>query len=370
MNLTIQKRPLLSLLTSVEPAAARKSTMPALGTIQLSLSGAMLTARASDLYLSLVASAKADGDDGFGVAIDARALVDRIKAMPDDAPVTLDASGDAQVVIKSKSRRFVVPSMPLADCPTIKAPTGKATVSLTADTISSLIRRTKFSISTDETRAHVNSANLIIGDGSVRMVSTDGHRLSLAVEEFGAKEKLQALIPLASVTALEKFLARHAGADVAVALEFGQLFFSAGGAMLGTKLVEAQFPPYEQVIPKSVESTAKVSRVALLGAVEAVRVSADAAKGGVVFSFTDGALRLSAVSPNKGEGQDEVGCELDGKPAKVGLNAKYVSDVLGACEGEEVTFGFGGELDPVVVRVVGNEADTFVIMPVRLQVTT
>jgi len=369
MNLTTPKRTILPLIQSVEPAAARKSTMPALGTIQLSLSGGMLTARATDLYLSLVASAEAEGDDGFGVAIDARALIDRVKAMPDDAPVTLDVNGSGQTVIKAKSRRFVVPSMPLADCPTIKAPTGEATVSLTADKLTSLIRRTRFSISTDETRPHVNSANLIIGDGSVRMVSTDGHRLSLAVEEYGGKEKLQALIPLFSgrgpIDALEKFLTRNAGADVAMALEFGQLFFSAGGAMLGTKLVEAQFPPYEQVIPKSVESTAKVSRVALLGAVEAVRVSADEAKGGVVFSFTDGKLRLSAVSPNKGEGQDEVGCELDGKPAKIGLNAKYVADVLGACSADEVTIGFSGELDPVVVREVGNEADTYVVMPMR-----
>lgn len=365
-TISIPKRTILTLIQSVESAAARKSAMPTLNTIQLSLAGKTLSAKATDLYLTLTASTEADGDDGFGVAIDARALLDRVKAMPDDAPVTLDASGSGQTIIKSKARRFVVPSVPISDCPTIATPKGKAIASLSADMLSSLIRRTKFSISTDETRAHVNSALLIIGDGSVRMVSTDGHRLSLAVEEFGGEAKLQALIPLNAVSALEKFLTRNAGADVAMALEFGQLFFSAGGAMLGTKLVEAQFPPYQQVIPKSVESTAKVSRAALLGAVEAVRVSADEAKGGVVFEFADGKLRLTAVSPNKGEGQDEVGCELDGKPAKVGLNAKYVADVLGACSAEEVTFGFGGELDPVVVHEVGNEADTYVVMPMRI----
>lgn len=367
MQITTPKKPLLTLLTHVEPAAARKSAMPALSTIQLTAGSNELHAAATDLYLSMSDRIEIDTPkDAGSIAVNARDIIDRVKAMPDDAPVTLETDGD-KLIVKAKSRKFTVYAFAMTDMPQVPAPPAKLSrFAIATETLARLIARTRFSISTDETRAHVNSAKLEIGKGIATMVSTDGHRLSLAREEIGGEAQHDILIPLSAVTALDKFIGHTDAEELSCGVHKGTLFVQAGSAVLGTKLVEAQFPPYSQVIPKSVAGTARVPRRALLDAVSAVSVSASDRTGGVALTFGSSAIRVTSESPERGAGFDEVPCEYDGKELKIGVNAKYIADALGAVSADEVNIGVGGELDPMLMTVPGDESALFVLMPLRI----
>ena len=241
-----------------------------------------------------------------------------------------------------------------------------------------LIAKTHFSISTDETRAHLNSA-LFEWDGDVvRMVTTDGHRLSkMEVKVAGRQASATMLIPLKAIQELRRLCddiaseGKDAGKDapkpqLQITQSGSSAFFQGGGMTFGVRLVDAQFPPYSQVIPQQSEKVVRVPRAAFADALKAVSVAASERTGGVKLGLAKGTMRITTESPESGEGFDEVPVEYDGAPMTIGFNAKYFLDVLASLEEDEVQLGLGGELDPAVVRPVGPRQFLAVVMPMRI----
>jgi DNA polymerase-3 subunit beta len=165
--------------------------------------------------------------------------------------------------------------------------------------------------------------------------------------------------------------AKDAGKDAAkpqlqITQSGSSAFFQGGGMTFAVRLVDAQFPPYSQVIPQQSEKVVKVPRAVLADALRAVSVAASERTGGVKLSLTGGTMRISTESPESGEGFDEVSIDYAGAPMTIGFNAKYFLDILGALDEDEVQLGFGGELDPAVVRPVGPRQFLAVVMPMRI----
>ena len=231
-------------------------------------------------------------------------------------------------------------------------------------------------MSTDETRAHLNSA-LFEWDGDVvRMVSTDGHRLSkMEVQVPGRQAAATMLIPLKAIQELRRLcdeLAAEGSKDkdnkpqISITQSGSSAFFQAGGTTFSVKLVEAQFPPYAQVIPQSSEKKIRLPRATFADALRAVSIAASERTGGVKLSLQTGTLRISSESPDSGEGSDEVPVDYTGAGMTIGFNAKYFLDVLASLDEEEVILGLGGELDPAVVRPASDRAFLAVVMPMRI----
>ncbi len=143
-------------------------------------------------------------------------------------------------------------------------------------------------------------------------------------------------------------------------------FFQGGGMSFAVRLVDAQFPPYAQVIPAQSEKSVRVPRAPFADALRAVSVAASERTGGVKLSLTSGTMRMTTESPESGEGFDEVPVEYAGADMTIGFNAKYFLDVLGALDEDDVLLGLGGELDPAVVRPVGARQFLSVVMPMRI----
>jgi len=143
-------------------------------------------------------------------------------------------------------------------------------------------------------------------------------------------------------------------------------FFQAGGMTFAVRLVDAQFPPYSQVIPQQSEKLVRVPRAVFMDALRAVSVAASERTGGVKLGLTKGTMRITTESPDSGEGFDEVPIEYAGPNMTVGFNAKYFLDVLGALDEDEVELGFGGELDPAVLKPAGARQFLAVVMPMRI----
>jgi DNA polymerase-3 subunit beta len=375
MELVAPKKNLLRLLQRCQGVADKKSTMPVLANVLLSANDNRLQVAATDLYLSVTGVVEAEITRAGSVAVPARDVFDRVRHMP-DGPIQISVSANAATTLKAvgSARRYTLHGLPGDDFPALPQPAEDATrITLPIDTLSQLIARTHFSISTDETRAHLNSALFECDRGRVRMVTTDGHRLSkmeIPVERLSAKTTM--LLPLKAVIEIRKLLDEVTDnrdtATVEIAQTGPNAFFNIAGVRFSVKLIDAQFPPYEAVIPAMTDRAVRTPRGQLQEALRAVSLAASERTGGVKLSVARNALRITSESPESGNGFDEVAVEYGGPELSVGFNARYLLDVLSAISDEEVTLGLSGELDPAVVRPVTERKEEYiaVVMPMRI----
>jgi DNA polymerase-3 subunit beta len=382
MELTVAKKDLLKVLTRMQGVAERKSTMPVLANVLLAVDGpSVLRVAATDLYLALVGRLTVDVSKGGSVAVPARDLLERVRMMPDGAiHVAVQENAATTLKAASSARRYTLRGMAGDDFPPLPTPSeGSPSLALEVSVLEELIAKTHFSISTDETRAHLNSA-LFEWDGDiVRMVTTDGHRLSkMEVKVGGRQASATMLIPLKAIHELRRLgedIAGDANAKVTkdgvepqvqITQSGSSAFFQGGGMSFAVRLVDAQFPPYGQVIPQQSEKIVRAPRGPFAEALRAVSVAASERTGGVKLSFSKGTMRITTESPESGEGFDEVPIEYAGPNMTIGFNAKYFLDVLAALDEDEIQLGLGGELDPAVVRPSSGRQFLAVVMPMRI----
>ncbi len=386
MELTVAKKDLLKIVARMQGVAERKSTMPVLANVLLAVdgTGAMRLA-ATDLYLSLLGRVPADVSKPGSVAVSAKDLFERVKMMP-DGPIVIATQDNATTTLKASgsARRYTLRGMPGDDFPPLPQPAeGSPTLALDVEVLSELIQKTHFSISTDETRAHLNSALFEWEGDTVRMVTTDGHRLSkVDVKVNGRQASATMLIPLKAIHELRRLcdeMLAEGPADssrgekgkpeLLITQSGSSAFFQGAGMTFSVKLVDAQFPPYAQVIPKQSDKQVHAPRAAFADALRAVAIAASERTGGVKIGIQNGTMRITSESPDSGDGFDEVPVEYTGAPITIGFNAKYFLDVLGALDDENVILGLSGELDPAVLRPASPPPDKqflAVVMPMRI----
>lgn len=367
MNLTIPRAALLRLCQRCASVADKKATIPILSNLLLTATDGTLSVAATDMFQLVTDSAPAEIAQPGSVALPARELAARVAAMP-DGPITMSIK-DHAVTLKSGSRKFTLRCMPATEYPTLPEPSDDApSLDVHPDTLSRLINLAKISISPDETRPHVNSALFEWNKDQLRMVSTDGHRVSKIEATIDNETPATMLIPLRAVAEIAKLIK---GVDAVVTMRPGKthLFLTAGTARFGVKLVDAQFPPYQQVIPKASGRMLTLSRVGLLGALQAVKLAADARTAGVRLTHQESyALVVTAATPGAGNAHDEVTCEATGEShaMTIGVNANYLVEALSMLACDSVTLSMTAELDPVVLRAVGDDGYLAVVMPMKV----
>lgn len=383
MQVVVSKKDLLRVLGRCQGVADKKSTMPVLGNVLLEVSGPdQLRLAATDLYLAVSGTIKARVDKGGSIAVGARDLFERVKMMP-EGQISITTTEGAATTIRSvgSARRYTVHGIPGEEFPALPQLDEKTQLlSLDVDTLSQLIAATQFSVSTDETRLHLNSALFEWEGDRVRMVSTDGHRLSkIEIQVPGKEASASLLIPLKGVLELKRLCDEAKGeagksddADantIKLAQSGPNAFFQLAGFRFSVKLVDAQFPPYSQVIPEATEKAVRVPRLAFSDALKAVALAASDRTGGVKLTLEGGKVRFESESPESGEGFDEIPIDFEGGPMTIGFNARYFLDVLGAIDDDEVILGISGELDPAVVKPATESTKKSylaVVMPMRI----
>jgi DNA polymerase-3 subunit beta len=380
MHVIVSKKDLVPVLERCQGVADRKSTMPVLGNVLLEVGGPNeLRLAATDLILAVRGTVSARVEQGGSVAVGARDLVERVRNMP-DGEIGIATTANAATTLRAvgSARRFTLQGIPGEEFPSLPQPEKDAkSSSLQASVLTTLIAGTHFSISNDETRPHLSSALFEWDGDAVRMVTTDGHRLSkVEVRVEGRHGTGSMLIPLKGVNELRRLcdeaLGKHGGdgePELKIVQAGPNAFFELPGFQFSVKLVDAQFPPYQQVIPAEYAQRVKVPRLATADALNAVSVAASDRTGGVKLSLSKGKLRFESESPESGEGFDELSVDYAGADLTVGFNARYFLDVLRAIGDDEVEIGVGGELDPAVIRPAApNPKNDYVavIMPMRI----
>jgi DNA polymerase-3 subunit beta len=376
MQIVVSKKDLQRILSRCQGVADRKSTMPVLGNVLLEVEGPdRLRLAATDLYVAITGSIPAEVEKGGSIALGARELLERIRHMP-EGKISISTNGAATTIrAVGHPRRYTLPALPGEEFPALPAAASNAEhLSLPANALARLIAATHFAISTDETRLHLSSA-LFEWDGDrVRMVSTDGHRLSkMEVKLKSTQASASMLIPLKGISELKRLCDEALGEipdlEIVITQSGPNAFFDLKSFQFSVKLVDAQFPPYQQVIPPSSERRVVAPRLAVMEALSAVQVAASNRTGGVKVSLSKNLLRFSSESPDGGDCLDELGAEYSGSEISVGFNAKYLLDVLGAIAAENIAIELSGELDPAVISPATQPPDgsyTAVIMPMRI----
>jgi DNA polymerase III subunit beta len=378
MHVVVSKKDLLRVLSRCQGVADKKSTMPVLANVLLRASESSLELAATDLVVAVSGQVPAEVMKPGSVAAGAKDLFDRVRMMP-DGQVSLDVADGSNLTIRSLAgaRRYTLFVLPGEDFPRLPSPEGKNWVEIEAQAMGRLVATTHFSISTDETRVHLSSALFEMEDNRIRMVTTDGHRLSkMEIRSPELSGKASMLIPLKGILELRR-LCDEALSDtstegppkVSVMQSGPNVYFQIGGFRFSVKLVDAQFPPYRQVIPAQSSVAVRAPRTALADALKAVSLAASDRTGGVKLTLTETSLRVESESPEAGAGFDEVPVDYQGAPLTIGLNARYLLEVLAAMTDDEVILGITGELDPAVLRPAGgheNQDYLAVVMPMRI----
>lgn len=377
MEFVVNKRDFVKGLSRVQSVADKKSAMPILTNVLIRAdAGGNVTFAATDLLLAVTGSMKAEVKKPGSVALPARHVFETVKALP-EGEVTVTVEKNYSARIKGHRRRFDLGGMPGEDFPSLPEVGKVNLVQIPVDDLADLIAMTSFSMSTDDTRPHLAATLFETSGKTLRMVTTDGHRLSKAERKVqGIGENIKLLIPSKAIFELKRLVdevraeKKDAGTPatigVGAASSQGPVFFQREGMTLSSKLVDAAFPSYEQVIPTSTDRSVRASRSGLLEALRAVSLVAADRTSGVKITATAGRMVLTSENPDIGAGMDELDATLEGPDVVIGFNSKYLIDVLGALSSEEVALDLSGELDPGLVRPVGKDDYLGVIMPMRI----
>lgn len=370
MEFKIEKGTFLSGLYLAQGIADRKSTMPILANVLVRTEGReKLVVAATDLNVTVVSELTAQVKSEGGITLGARHLHEIVKALP-GSEVTLTRGENQYAELRAGKVEYKVVGMADRDFPKLPNHREVEFAKVDAPALLDMIDKTFFSISTDETRYHLNGV-LFHCDGAgeaarATMVSTDGHRLS-KVERLlpGGPSAQGVIIPRKGLSEIKRVLE---GATGVVELGFsnGHVFLRSGGTAVSVKLIEAQFPPYEQVIPKDSERHAVVERAALLEALKRIAIMSSDKTQGVKVVLEPGLLRVLSDNPDLGEAREELEVGYTGTPVTIGFNSRYLIDLVSQMGTQQVRLELNGELDPGVVRPVDGEDYLGVVMPMRI----
>ena len=365
MEFRIVKTEFLRGLRLAQGIADRKSTMPMLANVLLRTQGkTQLLVAATDLNVSLTAELKSTNGAEGGITLGAKNLYELVANAPGDE-VTLKKTDNHWAEIKSGKVAYRIVGMPDRDFPKVPDHREATYSTIESAVLREMIERTLFSVCNDETRFHLNGVFFESDGSKSRMVSTDGHRLSKVERTIANGPKLSAgiIIPKKGLLEMKKVLEQ--GPASKLAIKTPHLFLVQDDIAIAVKLIDAQFPPYEQVIPKDHQRIITVDRGRFIDALRRAQLMSSETRGVKVAATNDG-VTITSDNPDLGEVREELEAEYNGDPIAIGFNPKYVVELLTQMSSDQITIALGGELDPGLIRPLTGDDYLGVVMPMRI----
>ncbi len=372
MKLTIDRAALLKALAHVQSVVERRNTIPILANVLLQAGKGKLNLSATDMDLAIVESVPANAAKPGATTAPAHTLYDIVRKLPDGAEVELEAVPDkAQLVLRAGRSRFTLACLPVEDFPVMSDGDLPHGFSLPTGDLKTLIDRTRFAISTEETRYYLNGIFLhaASADGTavLRGVATDGHRLArvqLPLPE-GAAKMPGVIVPRKTVGEIRKLLDEHDG-TVEVSLSETKIRFGVGPITLTSKLIDGTFPEYERVIPQNNDKIMEVRCKEFASAVDRVSTISTEKSRAIKLAMSKGALTLSATSPEAGSATEEIEVSYSAAPIEIGFNSRYLLDITEQMSGGDAQFAMADAGSPTIVRDVADASALYVLMPMRV----
>ena len=371
MKLSVTREALAAALTHVARVVERRNTVPILSNIMISAAPGKLELRSTDLDMLVTTLIDANVTEAGETTVNATTFDALIKKQQQGAEVTIQLE-DQQLLIKAGRSRSKLPTLPAADFPDFAAGQFTHTMKMQANLLATLIDKTSFAISTEETRYYLNGIFFHCpdepGTAVLRGVATDGHRL--AQHQFPAPEGAAGMpgiiLPRKAVGEIAKLLSGMGKDEIMVEVSPTKIRVTTKDTVLASKLIDGTFPDYGRVVPLGNNLVAVADRWNLAGAADRVStVSSDKGRA-VKLSFKDGSVELSVRSPDTGDATEEFDVNFEGA-LDIGVNSKYLAEILGNMKSDEVRIAMADPGSPMLFTAEGEDGSSlWVLMPMRI----
>ena len=374
MELSVRKSDLLRELHLIQGIVERKNTIPILANVLMEANGGEdVQLLATDLEVGLRSRCPATITKAGSLTIPAKKLYMIVRALPEtDIRIKQEAKGSVKVAADRFDSR--IQTLPREDFPTLPEPGDSATATLPRALLRQMVAKTQFTITHDDTRYFLNGALLVLKPDQITLVATDGHRLALVSAKRAqagtgkdVEGEVRAILPKKTMWELARLLAEGDG-DVEYGRGEKHLFFKVDGRQLISRMIDAQFPAYERVIPQGNDKTIEFERDRLMSAIKRVALLSSERSRAVKFQISKDSVEVISSSPEVGEAKETLVVEYGGTPVQVCFNAQYVIDFLNVAGTDSIALEFKDEMSQAVMRPIGGEGCdyTYVIMPMRV----
>jgi DNA polymerase III subunit beta len=369
MKATIERATLLKSLSHVQSVVERRNTIPILSNVLIEATADGLRLMATDLDLQIVESIEAQVETPGATTVSAHTLFDIARKLPEGSQVSLAASDGKMQVVAGRAR-FNLSTLPRDDFPVIAEGELPTKFELPAATLRQIIDKTRFAISTEETRYYLNGIFLHVSDDAtpvLKAAATDGHRLARVTvpRPDGASGMPDVIVPRKCVAELRKLLDELEG-TVEVSLSPSKVRFGLGTAILTSKLIDGTFPDYSRVIPTGNDKLLKIDPKSFMQGVDRVATIASEKTRAVKMALERDKITLSVTSPENGTAAEEVSGDYGSSEMEIGFNARYLMDILGQIEGDSVEVHLADAAAPTLIRENDRAAALYVLMPMRV----
>ncbi len=371
MKATIERATLLKGLSHVQSVVERRNTIPILSNVLLEATAeGQLRMMATDLDLQINDSVAAAVDQPGSTTVSAHTLFDIARKLPEGAQVQLTAAEGRMTIVAGRAR-FSLGTLPRDDFPVIAEGELPTQFELPVELLKQIIDKTRFAISTEETRYYLNGIFLHVAEDNgqpvLKAAATDGHRLARVTIERpnGAEGMPDVIVPRKCVGELRKLLDEVDG-SVGVSLSGTKIRFDLGQAILTSKLIDGTFPDYSRVIPTANDKILKLDPKAFMQGVDRVSTIATEKTRAVKMALDRDRITLSVTSPENGTASEEVPGEYTSLGFEIGFNSRYLLDILGQIDSDTVEVHLADAAAPTLIRENDKAPALYVLMPMRV----
>lgn len=373
IQLVIERASLLNALSHVQSVVEKRNTIPILANVKLETKDSALSLTATDMDITITETVAANVQKQGALTVPAHTLYDIVRKLPDGSQIELSGDSDStgRLHIVSGSCDFTLACLGVTDFPVMDLGNTSHQFTIGSAELTSLIDRTRFAMSNEETRYYLNGLYFHVREDEespvLRTVSTDGHRLALAQVDMpeGASGMTGVIIPKKTVGELRKLFDEVDG-EIEVSLSENKVCFVSGSIVFMSKLIDGTFPDYDKVIPEGNDAQMLVQGKGLAQAVDRVSTISTEKTSAVRFSFGENILEISAISEEHGSASEGLQVKYAGSDLEINFSARYVLEMLGSLQGDNVEFMLSENGGPAVVRDEGDSTALYVIMPMHV----
>lgn len=368
MNLAKAKRDeLLAPLSAVSGIIERRHTLPILSNVLIERAQDTLAFLATDIEIQIAARSGIGAPaEARAVTVGARKLLDILRALPEGAEVMLQQQ-DKRLLVRAGKSRFTLQTLAAEDFPRLARPAGEsASFELEQKALRRLLSLVQYAMAQQDIRYYLNGLLMLVEEGSLKLVATDGHRLAFAALKLGLQlPRQEVIVPRKTVIELGKLLA-DTDAPVKIEITATQASFSFGPIDLASKLIDGKFPDYTRVIPASHKNRLQAAREPLRQALLRAAILSNEKFRGVRWVLGDGSLKIVSSNAEQEEAHEELEVKYSGDALDIGFNVNYLLDVLNNVSGEAIECAFGDAASSALITY-GSEKDfKYVVMPMRI----
>jgi len=372
MKLSIERAALLRAVSQAQSVVERRNTIPILANVLIEAEGDTVSFRATDLDIEVVDKAPAQVERAGATTVSAVTLHEIVRKLPDGALVQLIEDGAAaRLTVQAGRSNFQLATLPKEDFPVMTATEYDANFAAPAPVLRRLFDKSKFAISTEETRYYLNGVFFHTSEGEtgpvLRAVATDGHRLARidAAVPAGAETMPGVIVPRKTVGELRKLLDDD-DMTIAVSVSETKIRFATPEITLTSKVIDGTFPDYTRVIPQANTRRMEVDAADFAKAVDRVATVSSERSRAVKMALDEDRLVLSVNAPDSGNAEEELAVAYGDDRLEIGFNAKYLLEIASQVDRENAVFLFSSPGEPTLMREGNDTTAIYVVMPMRV----